>query len=395
MQTFNIFPLAVVDGISDPHMQTTAAQLKLVGGNYGNLAFRHGVACNVDATLQPWHLASDRGRPLVVTAANWIDRKSAPISEELLQAIRQSSRAVVFGLGAQAPLGSCAAEFAAQIDPEVVQRIRALCDLVAVVGVRDDYTRDLLASLGVFNVDVLGCLSNFISPEPALGLRMHERCSSNWSPARIAITEHTVNLKDREQARRTLLRTMELVESLDATYVLQGRHLIAQLRRESAELNPTVAELLDPMAQTRLSNVVGRRARYFTRVPEWLDFYRSRDLVIGSRVHGAVLACQAGVPSVLVVHDSRTAGLASTMALPTIDEAAFLSWDGDPRAMLQVVERGYEAYDDRRRELARRWVHFFGKQGFPVKGAVRFLANSDGTITTDTNPGSASQSKDP
>ena len=73
MQLKNIYPLAIVDQIDRPHEHDSSSQLKLVGGNFGNLAFRFATSLIVADGLVPWSQQQDKARPLLVTAANWLD----------------------------------------------------------------------------------------------------------------------------------------------------------------------------------------------------------------------------------------------------------------------------------------------------------------------------------
>jgi hypothetical protein len=47
-----------------------------------------------------------------------------------------------------------------------------------------------------------------------------------------------------------------------------------------------------------------------------MDALRSCDFAVGARIHGVMLAIQAGVPGGVIAHDSRTLELSQTMAIP-------------------------------------------------------------------------------
>ena len=160
---------------------------------------------------------------------------------------------------------------------------------------------------------------------------------------RIAITEHTANRFDRRKSRESLLKTLNLVRQEDADYVLQGRKCIPYFLKEKPQLDADPGDLIDESERCMQEEIVLRRGRYFTCIPDWLEFYRSRDFVLGTRVHGAILALQAGVPSILVTHENRTAGLAHSLSIPSMTQDDFLQWNGDWQRLLELSARQWKA----------------------------------------------------
>ena len=56
--------------------------------------------------------------------------------------------------------------------------------------------------------------------------------------------------------------------------------------------------------------------KVFFDVSDWMDYYKGFDFVIGTRIHGTMLALQAGTPALCIAHDSRTLELCQTMKMP-------------------------------------------------------------------------------
>ena len=87
-------------------------------------------------------------------------------------------------------------------------------------------------------------------------------------------------------------------------------------------------------------------ARVFFDVAEWMAHCREYDFVIGTRIHGTMVALQAGTPALCIVHDSRTLELCETMCVPHVHAEAVR--DGITRdALIRLFEF------DRRRYLTR------------------------------------------
>jgi polysaccharide pyruvyl transferase WcaK-like protein len=51
----------------------------------------------------------------------------------------------------------------------------------------------------------------------------------------------------------------------------------------------------------------------FFDVTIWLDFLKRFDFVVGTRIYGAMLAMQVGIPAAVIAHDSGTYEMCTTM----------------------------------------------------------------------------------
>lgn len=95
----------------------------------------------------------------------------------------------------------------------------------------------------------------------------------------------------------------------------------------------------------------------FYDVQAWMEHYRRFDMVVGPRIHGVMLALQAGVPGLCVVHDSRTLELCQTMMVPYVLAKDIA--DGMTRDQLSsMFTFDAEAFDANRAMLAARYNSF-------------------------------------
>jgi polysaccharide pyruvyl transferase WcaK-like protein len=62
---------------------------------------------------------------------------------------------------------------------------------------------------------------------------------------------------------------------------------------------------------------------FFYNLEEWINFLRAKSLVVSTRIHGSIMALHAGVPSMLLWHDSRTQEIADHAALPSMPFSEF------------------------------------------------------------------------
>ena len=114
-----------------------------------------------------------------------------------------------------------------------------------------------------------------------------------------------------------------------------------------------------------LRQYVLQRLEAFYDAEAWLDFASRYDFSMGTKLHGNMASFQAGVPTVFLGHDVRTRELADIMQVPTVGlkDAVEL---GSPERIWARVGFSGEAYDQRRSELARRYVTALAQHGIEV-----------------------------
>ena len=128
-----------------------------------------------------------------------------------------------------------------------------------------------------------------------------------------------------------------------------------------------------------LEEILRCRAYSFLAVPAWMEFIHMMDLSIGTRLHGNMLALQAGVPTVFVHHDLRVAELIDTMKLPAIH----MNEVGSLPGFLASYPEHYRRYIDTRRELHANYVDFLKKERLaPTKQLI-------GLMKTESEEGEA------
>jgi polysaccharide pyruvyl transferase WcaK-like protein len=114
-----------------------------------------------------------------------------------------------------------------------------------------------------------------------------------------------------------------------------------------------------------------RYAYAFGDVQAWMDFLRKFDFVIGTRVHGAMLALQAGVPAACIAHDSRTLELCETMGMParSFAEIGTLTQDN----LTQVFKFDEMSFRETRRRLLQAYVRIYDSAEVMITEALAQL----------------------
>jgi len=336
--------LPYVSSLPNAYAHDAAALRRDTGANFGNDIFRHAlksILADID-TFEPLSFRAfdpKRGADrLILSCANWIgtsDNHERSNQARLAQLERCDAPMVPFGLGVQAAHGTD--------EPAFGPATRALAKLLSAraetISVRDSFTAEMLGRMGIDNVIVTGCPSNFINLRADLGRSIAAKAAADANP-RTIISE--VQAGHRASAP-ILRRCAEYAREHPAFYVLQSGFCLPWLLGESAQVPPFYHAEAD---------FLRRHAIHFSGAEAWLDFARTCGLAFGMRIHGTMAPLQAGVPSLLVEHDTRTSGLAATMGIPSLSTDAFLT--ATRAEMMARIADVMEAYDARRRELAQR-----------------------------------------
>lgn len=259
---------------------------------------------------------------------------------------------LAFGIGAQAPstgpllLGDAAKRVLAIIAERSVS-----------MGVRGAYTADVLWSLGIRNTRIIGCPTIFRSNDPGLRIDL----PPIESVREVAYTlRREVDLSYAKDVKRYLDlqrgTILGLAERFKLDVLAQGEveeknilwgdagqreRAVAQLR----ELN-WLRGRDDPMEA-----LYRTRLFYADTVREFEHKLRTKDLVLGYRLHGNLLGLANRVPSIYFTYDSRTTEFAETLQIPSFDVFSERQFRLDDYWDQELFEKFNRAYYMRYRDM--------------------------------------------
>ena len=385
--------LPFVSGITNAHTCTSEQIYHHSGANLGNFAFRHALNFIVHdlPAYEPLNYAKFHTRTLegpiervLLSAANWLGASGADEESNLnrVYALEKiDAPTVVFGLGVQAKAGAEKVE----LGPNTVRLAKLLGERSAIVSVRDDLTQRTLADLGIYNSVVTGCPSSFISGDPALGAKIMTRAMASaerktvWGDVRALISEFSGG---HAASGRILAKCLQMMRDTPAFYAVQSPALLPYLLREVVDL-PSVYISNSPFNgdEAMLERVLKAKAMHFSNMDGWLDFSRTCELSYGMRIHGTVVPLQAGVPSVLISHDSRTAGLSKVMGVPSMPPDVFLQHAAKgPSAIFEAIAKAMDGFDAHRNKLSHIMVDFLVRNELEPHSQLKSL-----TTPTETS----------
>lgn len=211
-------------------------------------------------------------------------------------------------------------------DTAVVKRfVRAALNHSASIGVRGEYTREYLASLGFGDehVDVIGCPSLY---RDGASLQVHKKTDQITPDSDFSMNLTPYVKIMGEVSLRHAAKYPKMV------YIPQIYDSLSMMMWGSTPEKPRSHKLpnnLDhPLYQTN-------RMRYFVDSITWIRYLSGKDFSFGTRIHGNIAAILARTPAVVLAHDSRTLELARFHKIPhrlltdvdeTVDAAELHDW---------------------------------------------------------------------
>lgn len=299
----------------------------------------------IDSYNAEYDYAFLRGSNYLHPAMDW---ENAPATLEKLRI-----PIIAFGIGAQAPSRG------PLVLNEATRRVLAIiAERSASLGVRGAYTADVLWSIGIRNARIIGCPTMFRNNDPNLRVDL----PSLESVRDVAYTmRREVSATYARDINRylTLQRAtiLDLAQRFNLDVFAQGepeeKNVLwgdtEQRQRAIAKLR-TVNWLRgegDPMERLYAKNLF-----YSDSVAEYEQKVRSKQLVLGYRLHGNLLALANRVPSIYFTYDSRTSEFAETLQIPSFgvfSDRAFRLEDFWDQELFERFNRAYfQRYRDTR-----------------------------------------------
>jgi hypothetical protein len=305
----------------DSFLHSSDALFRASGDNLGNFAFVEALwrQLSPDVTILPWGVTPAEAREkcdlLVFAAANQLGAHPnlGPFATHLEKI---GLPIVAVGLGAQAPSMASTVQLIGGAERWV--RVLAAHAPTARpnIGLRGEFTRRALEKLGLGDrTAITGCPSNFLSDRPDFYSTLKRRFDKRRID-RLAVAAGSRHFYATRELERRLVR---LVEATGGAYV--GQADLGMVRFMRGEGDPAERQAIHAfLAPERTAEAFElwrlRHAACFADATSWMEAMRGFDFVVGARIHGVMLAIQAGVPGGVIAHDSRTLELCQTMGVP-------------------------------------------------------------------------------
>lgn len=372
----NIFTFGLNESVAASHSIATKDLYNLVGHNTGNLAFHYAINRLIGTVPRaiPWSSTPD-----VVNSAG--EMGIMPCANQLGPHMNMGGLASVFkqinpnfiaiGLGAQGGVGH---NDIPNLPEGTLAWLDALVSRAATkhpnITVRGDYTLKVLDHYGFGDKALsLGCPSLLINKSADHGVRLQERYKQKIQ--KVAIAAGHPNWKNLSTLEASLIRMME---DTDGMYIVQATdEAVALSRNDFAIVNPEyIAKLKDYLKlnldESQFAQWVRRYFISFYNIPAWMEYLRRFDFVVGARIHGVMLAIQAGVPGLCIAHDSRIRELCEKSKIPFV-MAEDVKNGITVQDLPHLANFDGKAFDSNRHMIAEQYQTFFQNNGLPLRQA--------------------------
>lgn len=284
--------------LESPHdYSTTDSAFESVGLNTGNQVFREALLHNLSLEKMSYEEYCSipkkfHDKPIVVTDLIWINEDS---NFDYLYERIQKYKDVAFvpiSVGVQAE--NICSNFKLN---DSVKNVLSIMQERATIGVRGEYTAEILNRYGIRNIEIIGCPSLYYADDP----------NFNISRTTDLICKVIVNF-------RTFYGQLSKKEKHFLTYCANRRYdFIEQTKYEFVPENAA-----DTDYYNYVSKWINSKKKIFFDVNEWKNYLKDFQFSMGGRFHGNVVALWNKIPSLFFVIDSRTEELVRYFDLPFI-----------------------------------------------------------------------------
>ncbi len=193
---------------------------------------------------------------------------------------------IVFSLGSNSFDGNYK-NLHLSINQELIKILRIISEKTVSFGVRGDITKEVMENLGIYNVEVVGCPTYFENGKSRI-INKETKLNDSLkvvSGGYFESKSHDINyvLQD---------------ESLFIKNIFFSKERILYDDLNSFDLNNRVHKFLYEM-------LLNNKLFFFNNIEKWRNFNKNFDFYIGSRIHGAIMAINSGLPAVVTNGDSR------------------------------------------------------------------------------------------
>jgi hypothetical protein len=363
------FIFGLDSSITNSSLMSTEKLYNATGQNSGNLAFHFAVERMTQANQNSigWgseisDLRCKKGTAIIPCAnqvgahANygWLSDKVDNLPDNV----------IALGLGAQSGTSGNIPDVPKGTLEWVTTMGKKSFDNKKNIGVRGNFTKKVLQHYGADEkVEVLGCPTLFLNPDKELGDKIAEKALE--FPKRVAVPSGHQKWHHLSKIEQSLAH---IVTETDGSYIGQSPFEMFKLTRgevtqlEAADFTECKNYIMPFASDEYFINWCNRHGNLFFDIPNWMEHYRKYDFIVGPRIHGAVLGLQVGVPSLCIVHDSRTLELCETLKVPYVLAGDIIK-GFSLEQLWEKFEFDAQKFTENRTKLASKFCAFFEDNG--------------------------------
>ena len=356
--------------------------------NTGNNVFLHAVDMHINTVKGSFKLNSDPDElrdkydVLVFPVANMIQNRTIHIADAVGNLIEKTKLpCIIVGLCAQSEYNMEPEQFADNLDKRILRFVEIASHYCKQIGVRGQFTAEVLKKCGAKNVSVTGCPGHYINPQKDLGLVIEKKLRNK-------IYKLAVGGSSNKDLLKTAVKLFRFAKAYNGSYICQddefgiGRGLARNRIEDMPEGRiERVHKMLMPLSAEEKFVLFSKKCfKIFFHVPSWLEYASTLDLFLGTRIHGTIVATQAKTPGICIAWDSRTRELCDTLALPSITREQFHTFKVPEEIIANVNFNGSD-FDKKRISLANKYRNLYINEDITVSKELDNLAEN--TLTPE------------
>jgi hypothetical protein len=265
---------------------------------------------------------------------------------------------VVFSLGSNS-FNNDWGTLHSRVNKGLIELLKVISDKTVYFGVRGEYTLEVLNNLKITNAEAIGCPSYFETGRDRIIKKPDLK-----SDFKILSGGHFENLKTK-----------------DVHYVLQDEKLfIKSAAFPSERLLPEDFKSVDSDSEYQnivLKAYLENKIAVFSDMEQWRKFDKGFDFYVGTRVHGAIMASNAGLPVMVTSLDSRSEEMCSLFGL---SRRLDFNKNTDPREIYESID--VDKVNSRYNSLYDNFSEWLKKNDMQISTTKDF---SDTSVEEDVN----------
>ena len=182
-----------------------------------------------------------------------------------------------------------------KLDSALIYFLKALSDRTREIGVRGNYTQEVLQQIGINNTRVIGCPSFFEMgrnrkkiEKPSLHQNLKIAASLTGIPVSfLKETKAGIFLQDCLPLEKEVIKLIAFKEQGNWSFLLN-----------------------------QIGPILCNHFYIFSNIEEWKKKLSAYDFFVGLRVHGAICALNSGIPALIMNRDSRAREMSEFLGIP-------------------------------------------------------------------------------
>lgn len=363
MTSYNTVIVNLLAALNRNQDKSVTEKMRYAGANTGNIIFTEALKEQLNYTEEIWinpQALKKISKPsVIIPSANFI----APGNDSLMEALQRfldntQCPVTMAGLGAQARLETTPKEVVSKLSDLQINVFKKISERTKTIGVRGEFSAECLNLIGIKNIRIIGC--------PSFYFRRGNHSFRLKIPS-MKCPQMTITPGHRKECK-----LLELGIRSDSFWIMQMMTELPAIAFEQTNWDLSVANSIrhtfsgSHFSSKKIWSYMKQKAKIFFNKSSWDDFYQKNDIsfAFGSRFHGNIQAFRNAVPSLWVVHDTRTAELVKTLYLPSINYEQ-LKKIKFPQELLEYCDyREYETHYD---ELYTQYLNFLSENNLEYK----------------------------